>query len=134
METISQSPSTLSDKPGTISERLAEAAKSSFVGRKKELSLLSNAIEADDPPFFVAYVHGPGGIGKSRLIHAAIERLSPKINRYVMDCREIEPTPLGFQIALGAALEVPESEPDLATVSKLPGRTKSAQRARSGLI
>ena len=89
METISQSPSTPSDKPRTISERLAAVAKTSFIGRQKELSLL---------------------------VQAAIGNTSPKVNRYVMDCREIEPTPQGFQIALGEALEVPESEPDFATV------------------
>jgi hypothetical protein len=82
----------------------------------KELSIISNAIEADDPPFFVAYVHGPGGIGKSRLIHAAINRINPEINRYLMDCRQIEPTPQGFQIALGSALEIQISEPDFETV------------------
>jgi MoxR-like ATPase len=92
METISQSPSEASGKPRTISERLAEVAKTSFIGRQKELTLLSNAIEADNPPFFVAYVHGPGGIGKSRLVQATISNTNPKVNRYIMDCREIDPT------------------------------------------
>ena len=64
METISQSPSTPSDKPRTISERLAAVAKTSFIGRQKELSLL---------------------------VQAAIGNTSPKVNRYVMDCREIQP-------------------------------------------
>lgn len=99
-----------------LSDRIKEAAKTSFIGRQKELSILADAIQADDPPFFVAYLHGPGGIGKSRLIHAAIDRISPQIKHYVMDCRQIEPTPQGFQIALGAALELQESEPDFAMV------------------
>jgi class 3 adenylate cyclase len=106
----------LSTSPKKLSDRIKEAAKSSFIGREKELSILLDAVEADDRPFFVAFVHGPGGIGKSRLIHAALDRISPEINRFFMDCRQIEPTPRGFQIALGAALGVPESEPDFAAV------------------
>ena len=112
---LNKTPSTsLSSKK--LSERIKEAAKMSFIGRQKELSIILNAIEANDPPFFVAYVHGPGGIGKSRFIHAAMDRINPAINRYVMDCRQIEPTPKGFQLALEAALKVEESEPDFETV------------------
>ena len=116
MVTLSQAKSTALSKPRTISERLSEAAKTSFIGRQKELSIIINAIESDNPPFFVAYVHGPGGIGKSRLIHTAIDRIKSTINCYLMDCRQIEPTPRGFQIAIGAALQAQESEPDLLTV------------------
>ena len=104
-------------KPRTISERLAEAAKSTFVGRKTERSLISNAVESAELPFMVAFMHGPGGIGKSRLIRAALSDSGPEVRSYIMDCREIEPTPQGFLITLGAHLEVQESEPDLATVA-----------------
>ena len=104
------------NKPRTISERLAEAAKSTFVGRKTEHALISNAVESAVLPFMVAYLHGPGGIGKSRLLQAALSGTGPEVRRYIMDCREIEPTPRGFQTALGAKLEVQESEPDLAAV------------------
>ena len=112
---LNKAPST-SAPPKKLSERLKTAAKTSFIGRQKELSIILNAIEADDSPFFVAYVHGPGGIGKSRFIHAAMDRINPAIDRYIMDCRQIEPTPRAFQTALGAALEVQESEPDFAKV------------------
>jgi len=104
------------NKPRTISERLAEAAKSTFIGRKTERALISSAVEAAELPFMVAYIHGPGGIGKSRLIRAALSDTGPEVQRYIMDCREIEPTPQGFQIALGALLEVQESDPNISTV------------------
>jgi hypothetical protein len=104
------------NKPRTISEQLAEAAKNTFVGRKTERALISNAVGAAVLPFMVAYLHGPGGIGKSRLLQAALSGTGPEVRRYIMDCREIEPTPLGFRIALSAKLEIPDSEPDLATV------------------
>jgi class 3 adenylate cyclase len=106
----------MKNKIRTISERLSEAAKNTFVGRQNEISVLSNAIEAAELPFIVAFIRGPGGIGKSRLIQAALNNISPAVNRYVLDCREIEPTPQGFQIALGAALEMQESELDFRSV------------------
>jgi class 3 adenylate cyclase len=100
-------------KARTISDRLSEVATRTFVGRESELSLLSEAITAADLPFLVLFIHGPGGIGKSRLLQATLSVIGPEVHRYVMDCREIEPTPRGFQAALGAALELQESEPDL---------------------
>ena len=112
---INNAPS-ISPSPKKLADRLKESARISFIGRQEELSLLSNAIESDEPQFFVTYVHGPGGIGKSRLIQAAMDRIRPEINRYILDCRQIEPTPQGFQIALGAELELSESEPDFKTV------------------
>jgi class 3 adenylate cyclase len=112
---LNKAPST-SAPPKKLSERLKTAAKTSFIGRQKEMSIVLDAIESEEPPFFVAYVHGPGGIGKSRFIHAAMDRINPAINRYIMDCRQIEPTPKGFQLALEAALKVEESEPDFETV------------------
>ncbi len=104
------------NNPRTISERLADAVKSTFVGRKTERALISNAVEAAELPFMVAFMHGPGGIGKSRLLQAALSDTGPEVRRYLMDCREIEPTPRGFRTALGAKLEVQEFEHDLATV------------------
>ena len=104
------------NKPRTISERLAEAAKSTFVGRKVERSLISDAIAADELPFMVAFIHGPGGIGKSRLIQAVLSDSDPEVRHYLMDCREIEPTPRGFQAFLGANLGLPDSEPDFSAV------------------
>jgi class 3 adenylate cyclase len=90
------------------------------VGRKKELAVLSEAIEAAQLPFMVAFVHGPGGIGKSHLIKTALSDVGTEVQSYFMDCREIEPTPQGFQAALGTALGMGESEPDFrAVVSRL---------------
>ncbi|TET96911.1 MAG: ATP-binding protein, partial [Dehalococcoidia bacterium] len=99
-----------------ISDRLSEAARSSFVGRERELAVLRGAIEAAEPPFVVAFVHGPGGIGKSRLLHATLSAVGPEVHALVMDCRVIEPTPKGFLAALGSALRMQEPEPDLGLV------------------
>ena len=122
----------ISPPPRKLSDRIKEAAKKSFIGRQKELALLSNAIKADDPPFFVAYVYGPGGIGKSRLIQAVLNNIKSDVNRFIMDCRQVEPTPQGFQIALGTALDLEESEPDLATVVNcLAGKKQRSVLAQS---
>jgi class 3 adenylate cyclase len=110
-------------KSRTISDRLSEVARSTFVGRQNELSFLSNAIEAAERPFIVAFIYGPGGIGKSCLLQAMLSAIGPEVRRYVMDCREIEPTPKGFQVALGACLEMQESEPDLRSVVGRLGET-----------
>ncbi len=104
------------DKPRTIAERLSEATKSTFVGRQNEISFLANAINAKKLPFIVAFAHGPGGIGKSWLLRAIMDNLGPKVQHLMMDCREIEPTPQGFQAALGSALKMEEPAPDLNSV------------------
>jgi class 3 adenylate cyclase len=110
-----------------ISDRLSEITRTSFVGRQKELALLRNAIKADELPFVVAYIHGLGGIGKSRLLKATLDSLGPEICSIMMDCSEIEPTPKGFLRVLGSALKMDESEPELhsivACLSKIAQRT-----------
>ncbi|KRT66015.1 MAG: hypothetical protein A2Z36_01680 [Chloroflexi bacterium RBG_19FT_COMBO_48_23] len=100
----------------TVSDRLSEVAKTSFVGRQKELAMLRGAIEAAELPFAVAFIHGLGGIGKSRLLQATLSFVDPKIRSIIMDCREIEPTTKGFLVALSAALGMQESEPELRSV------------------
>jgi len=100
----------------TISDRLAATAKSSFVGREQELSLLRGAIEADDLPFVVAYIHGIGGIGKSRLLKATLSDLDPDIKTIVLDCREIEPTQKGFLQAIRDSLDMNDSECEISSV------------------
>ncbi|HSI31374.1 MAG TPA: ATP-binding protein, partial [Miltoncostaeaceae bacterium] len=89
----------------TIAERLTEAAGASFVGREAELATLREAIAAEDPPFLVAYVHGPGGIGKSRLLQSAVASPGPGVRVLPLDCARIEPTPRGFLEAVGGAFE-----------------------------
>ena len=52
----------------TVQDLLVHHAKETFVGRDKELALLSRALDQSMPP--VSFVHGIGGIGKSRMLEA----------------------------------------------------------------
>ncbi len=55
----------------TVADRVVAARRRAFVGRRAELELFRQAVEApDEPPFTVLHVHGAGGIGKSALVRA----------------------------------------------------------------
>ena len=105
----------------TISDRLSAAAARSFVGRREELLLLGGAIAADEPPFVVAFVHGAGGIGKSRLLRALLGSLDPGVRALLLDCRTIEPTPTGLLRATAESIGLPPEEPALASVVEAIG-------------
>lgn len=108
----------------TISDRLSEVARNPFIGRQNELAFLSDAIEIADPPFILAFLQGPGGIGKSRLLLVMFKGVRPEIRYYVLDRREIEPTPQGFHTGLGAAREMAaaaiRTQPDLEITESPP--------------
>lgn len=107
----------------TISQRLSAAAEREFVGRGPELALLTGAVGARPPPFVVAFVHGPGGIGKSRLLRRALASVHEAGARtLLLDCREIEPTPDGFLRAMADVLGAPEPALD-AIVEGIGART-----------
>jgi len=106
-------------KSRRISDRLLEVASSSFFGRQEELALLASAITSTDPPFLVGFIHGPGGIGKSRLIQALRQSIPAAVCWYLMDCRHIEPTPQGFLTSLGAALQIEEESVFHSITSRL---------------
>lgn len=100
----------MSTRPRTIGDRLSRDAEMSFIGRDEELNQLRAAIEAPELPFVVAFLHGPGGIGKSTLVRAACRLVSPGVRSVVLDCRDIEPTPDGFLATLATALGAPDGE------------------------
>jgi hypothetical protein len=87
--------------------RLSDSAARTFVGRREELALLRGAVADVEPPFVVAFVHGPGGIGKSRLPQAALAATSPGARALLLDCRDVEPTPRGLIRAIARGLGDP---------------------------
>lgn len=52
----------------TVADRLRRVRARRFVGRRAELALFGAALAADEPPFAVLFVHGPGGVGKTALL------------------------------------------------------------------
>ena len=103
-------------KPRTIAERLSKAARAKFIGRQAEISILLNAINAEELPFVVAFLHGPGGIGKSWLLRSILDKVGAKARTVSLDCREIEPTPDGFISFLNKLLGAAVSASDLNSI------------------
>src|SRR5580700_11191982 len=87
----------------TVRDLLAQHAEETFVGRSKELALLLKALERSTPP--VSFVHGIGGIGKSRLLEAFTTHARARGALVVrLDCRQFEPTAPGYLRELGSAI------------------------------
>ncbi len=107
--------------PRTISEMVTEAAGRDFVGRACELETLVGAVRAPRPPFLVASIHGPGGIGKSRLLRMALSIVVGDARTILLDSGEIEPTPDGFLRAMATALGSADPHPDANQVVALVG-------------
>lgn len=86
-------------------DRLNSARRQRFTGRDAELALFADALTAPEPPFFVLYVYGPGGVGKSSLLRR-YARLAQEVgvDAVMLDARNIEPTTAAIQAALALAL------------------------------
>src|SRR6476659_8564107 len=101
----------------TLSDRLSEAARGAFVGREAEVHSLSEAMQAPEPGFAVAFIHGPGGIGKSSLLRAIVDSLPRDYLQLRLDCRDIEPTAHGTLSALTQLLGADAGRMDLESLS-----------------
>jgi len=87
--------------------RLRAARHSRFVGRSNEQSIFQSTLAEDTLPFQVLYVFGPGGVGKTTLLHEFLyicERLD--ILAVYLDVRSVEPSPEGFIGALRQTLNL----------------------------
>lgn len=100
----------------SIQDVLTQLAADHFVGRRRELELLTNAL-ADKGPI-VHFIHGIGGIGKTSLLSMLAEEAREQgIPVILLDCREIEPTKKGFLKALQRA-----TGQDLSSLSEAGSR------------
>lgn len=105
-----------------IAERLAAARGGRFVGRRSEQELLGAALLAAEPPFVALFIHGPGGVGKTTLLHA-YARLAAASSRpaLYLDAHQFAPTPPAFLAALAELLGREDSELE-ALVAAWPER------------
>ena len=102
----------------TVADRVRAARGRWFVGRLAELELFRCALEADEPPYSVLFVHGPGGVGKTALLQA-FWRLAEdaRLDPVRLDLRGLEPSPAGFCAALAAALGLTAAESVMAALA-----------------
>ncbi|MBI4672094.1 MAG: AAA family ATPase [Chloroflexi bacterium] len=112
--------------PARLADRLASARRNRFVGRGGEIRLFEAALGAEEPPFQILYLYGPGGVGKTTLLRelaALAERNGAK--SIYLDARNTEPSPYAFLGALAVLLEL---EPNASMSDAL------AQRAGRNVI
>ena len=108
--------------PNRIADRLKSERRRLFVGRTAEKELFTAALTHADPPFFVLYVYGPGGVGKTTLLHElALDARELGADATYLDLRNVEATPDAFAASLAVALGgSPQQDP----VDLLHGRSQ----------
>lgn len=108
--------------PSTLADRLSAARRSRFVGREGERQLFEAALTANELPFNLLYVFGPGGVGKTALL-AEFRRLCEQnsVPLVALDGRNLEPSPDSFANALAAVLNL---APNDSLAHKLNGRRR----------
>ncbi|HXV44018.1 MAG TPA: ATP-binding protein, partial [Anaerolineae bacterium] len=95
-----------------LADRLSLARHQRFAGRAVEQALFQSALTAAELPFYVLYIFGPGGVGKTSLLNEFAYRCyEANLPVIQLDARNVEPSPESFlstlQLAMG--LTPPES-------------------------
>lgn len=89
----------------SLAERLETARRSRLIKRVAECDLFQHALQADQLPFHLLYILGPGGMGKTTLLHEfAHLATAAQIGHVYLDGRNLEPSPEIFLLTLQQAL------------------------------
>ena len=89
-----------------------------FVGRTAELAVMQNALASETLPFQTLYVYGPGGIGKTALLHQLTEQCLQKgVAATSLDARHVEPAPQAFVRAVLESMGLPGDEASVETLA-----------------
>jgi hypothetical protein len=104
-----------------LADRLAEARRKHFVGRAAEIDLFRSAVQAPHSSFAVLCLHGPGGVGKTSLLHE-FARVAHEagVTLVSLDARHINPTPQNFLTAVNLSLKVDPGASSLEVLSAAP--------------
>jgi energy-coupling factor transporter ATP-binding protein EcfA2 len=88
-----------------VSEAVARRDQTLIVGRQSELATFRQWLVADAPFPEVLSITGPGGVGKSTLLHA-FRRIAQEFGMSVLhvDGRDLPPTPQSLLDAIGASV------------------------------
>ena len=96
---------------GTLGDLLASRRRRLFVGRGSEIELFRVALESAEPLFSMLHIHGPAGIGKTRLLDVFAGLAADAGASVVrLDGRDLLPSPPAVLEALRGVLQVPEGE------------------------
>jgi hypothetical protein len=89
-----------------------------FVGRTAELALMQGALASETVPFQTLYVYGPGGIGKTALLHELTQLSTERgVAASYLDARHLEPAPQSILRAVADVLGVTDAEPSIAALA-----------------
>ncbi|MBZ0288399.1 MAG: ATP-binding protein, partial [Anaerolineae bacterium] len=101
--------------------RLRAARNARFVGRVAEKDLFQTALSASELPFYILYIFGPGGVGKTALL-GQLMSLSQEmaVPSYYLDVRSIDPDPLAFLDALCRVLGIGQQDSFSQHLAKMP--------------
>jgi hypothetical protein len=107
-----------------LADRLSAARRRRFIGRAAEQALFASAIRADELPFYVLHVYGPGGVGKTSLLgQYARQAAEAGATVLTLDARNLEPTPGAFLASLCQALGLDPAQSPAEALAQRPGRT-----------
>ena len=102
---------TASTGDSSLGGLLAARRRQHFVGRVAELDLFRAALDDDDLALRVLFVHGPGGVGKTTLLHEYAAVAGDAGMCVVgVDGRDVPSTPQGLLDAVAEVLDVPAGE------------------------
>lgn len=105
-----------------LGERLRAARHSRFVGRAVEKDLFQTALQSAELPFYVLYVFGPGGVGKTTLLQEfGLICEQEQIATVYLDGRNIDPSPEAFVQALRQVIRL-QPQDSLAQALAQPRR------------
>jgi hypothetical protein len=94
-----------------LADRLSAERRRKFVGRVAERDLFRSALAADELPFNVVYLFGPGGVGKTTLMREFASICGEAgIPASYVDARHIEPSPDSFMGAVWSEMGLAEQD------------------------
>lgn len=106
-----------------LADRLQSARQRRFVGRVAELALFEAALATAEPPFYLLYVYGPGGVGKTALL-GQYARLAGQAGAIplAIDARNLEPVPEAFLASPHLALDSDPAQSPAEVMAQRPER------------